>query len=204
MQRKYAWANPLIATTAAVAILLFTLHVPYETYRRGTAPLTYLLGPSTVALAVPMYRQGMKLRRSLGKLLLVISAGSLAGMASAGGAAWLCGASHTVVASAIPKSVTTPIAIEVCEELHGDPSITVAMVLITGLLGIALGPWLLRLVSIRHDHAIGAAVGTSSHAIGTASLIRRSEIQGSISSLAMVMAGIVTSILAALLRFLWR
>jgi predicted murein hydrolase (TIGR00659 family) len=204
VQGRWAWANPLITATGAVVAVLVALHVPYARYREGSALLTYLLGPATVALAVPMYRQGMKLKRSLGRLLLVVVAGSVVGMATAGGVAWMLGASHEVVASAIPKSVTTPIAVEVCEELHGNPAITVAMVLITGLLGSAAGPWLLGKVSIRHDHAVGAAVGTSAHAIGTASLIRRFEIQGSVSSLAMVMAGIVTSLLAMLLAWIWR
>ncbi len=201
--RRWTWANPLITTTAAVVVVLYALRVPYETYRLGSAVLTYLLGPATVALGVPMYLQGMRLKQSLGKLALVVLVGSLVGMVTAGGVAWMCGASHEVVASAIPKSVTTPIAVEVCEELHGNPAITVAMVLITGLLGSALGPWLLDLVSIRHDHAVGAAVGTSSHAIGTASLIQRFEIQGSVSSLAMVMAGIFTSVLAMVLSWFW-
>ena len=106
--------------------------------------------------------------------------------------------------SAIPKSVTTPIAIEASEELHGNPTITATMVLISGLVGSVLGPGVLRSVRIVHDHAIGAAIGTSSHALGTASLIRESEVQGSISSLAMAMAGILTSILAMLLAWYMR
>jgi predicted murein hydrolase (TIGR00659 family) len=204
VQGRWAWANPLITATAAVVAVLVALDIPYERYREGSALLTYLLGPATVALGVPMYRQGMKLRRSLGRLALVVLAGSLVGMATAGGVAWMLGGSHEVIASAIPKSVTTPIAVEVCEELHGNPALTVAMVLVTGLLGSAMGPWLLGMVSIRHDHAVGAAVGTSSHAIGTASLIRRFEVQGSVSSLAMVMAGIFTSVLAMMLSWVWR
>jgi predicted murein hydrolase (TIGR00659 family) len=204
VQGRWAWANPLITATAAVVVVLVVLHIPYERYREGSALLTYLLGPATVALAVPMYRQGIKLRRSLGRLALVVLAGSLVGMATAGGVAWMFGGSHEVVASAIPKSVTTPIAVEVCEELHGNPAITVAMVLVTGLLGSAVGPWLLGMFSIRHDHEVGAAVGTSAHAIGSASLIRRFEIQGSVSSLAMVMAGIFTSVLAMILSWVWR
>jgi predicted murein hydrolase (TIGR00659 family) len=204
LQVRYEWANPLITATGALVLVLYGLHIPYERYRASSALLTWLLGPATVALGVPMYLQGRRLRRSLGKLALVVLAGSVVGMASAGGVARLFGASHEVVASAIPKSVTTPIAVEVCEELHGNPAITVAMVLITGLLGSMAGPWLLGIVSIRHDHAVGAAIGTSSHAMGTASLIRRFEIPGSVSSLAMAMAGIFTSLLAMVLKWIWR
>jgi putative effector of murein hydrolase len=93
--------------------------------------------------------------------------------------------------------------VQVTEGLHGDPAITVAMVLITGVLGSVAGPWMLRRARISHDYAIGAAMGTSSHAIGTASLIQRSEVQGSVSSLAMVMSGVITSILAMLLMWFW-
>src|ERR1700679_656471 len=103
VQGRWAWANPLITATGAVVAVLVALHVPYARYREGSALLTYLLGPATVALAVPMYRQGMKLKRSLGRLLLVVVAGSVVGMATAGGVALMLGASHEVVASAIPK-----------------------------------------------------------------------------------------------------
>jgi putative effector of murein hydrolase len=109
-----------------------------------------------------------------------------------------------VIMSVIPKSVTTPIAVEVSEELHGNPAITAAMVLLTGLLGSIAGPWVLGVFRIRHNHAVGAAIGTSSHAIGTASSLRRSEVQGSVSSLAMVMAGVITSVLAMVLTWSWR
>ena len=106
--------------------------------------------------------------------------------------------------STIPKTVTTPIAIQVSEELHGNPAITAAMVIITGLLGSIVGPIVLRIAHIRHDHALGAAMGTSSHAVGTATLFQTSDAQGSVSSLAMAMAGVITSILAMLLTWWWR
>jgi putative effector of murein hydrolase len=124
-------------------------------------------------------------------------------MVTAGLGAWMFGASHEVIMSTLPKSVTTPIAIQVSENLHGNPAITAAMVLISGLLGSIVGPSVLRMSRIQHDHAIGAAIGTSSHALGTASLLSHSEVQGSVSSLAMAMAGVITSILAMLLSWFW-
>jgi predicted murein hydrolase (TIGR00659 family) len=199
LHSRYPWANPLITASAALVLLLYMLHIPYAHYRIGGDMFSYLLGPATIALGVPMYKQGIKLKGSLRRLLVVVLAGSIVGMITAGVVAWMCGASHQVIMSAIPKSVTTPIAIEVSEELHGNPSITAAMVLLSGLLGSVVGPWVLRMAHILHDHAIGAAIGTSSHALGTASLIRQSEVQGSVSSLAMAMAGIVTSVLAMLM-----
>jgi predicted murein hydrolase (TIGR00659 family) len=204
LRRRYPWANPLITVSVALILLLYMLHIPYARYQLGGEMFSYLLGPATIALGVPMYKQGLKLKGSLRNLLLVVLAGSIVGMITAGVVAWLCGASHQVIMSAIPKSVTTPIAIDISEELHGNPTITATMVLISGLLGSVVGPWVLRVTHIVHDHAIGAAIGTSSHALGTATLISQSEVQGSVSSLAMAMAGILTSILAMILAWYWR
>ena len=150
-----------------------------------------------------MYKQGLLLKRSLRRLLIVVLTGSIVGMTTAGVTAWLLGASHQAVMSTLSKSVTTPIAIQATQLLHGNPTITVAMVLISGLLGSIFGPRILRLANILHDHAVGSAIGTSSHAIGTASLLRTSEVQGSVSSLAMSMAGVITAILSTLLSWYW-
>lgn len=203
VQSRYSWSNPLLLSSVALVLLLYMLRIPYSRYRVGGDMLAYLLGPATVALGLPMYKQGVKLKGSIRRLLVVVLAGSIVGMATAGFVAWILGASHEAVMSAIPKSVTTPIALEVSRTLHGNSTITVAMVLVTGLLGSMIGPPVLRMAHILHDHAVGSAIGTSSHAVGTASLIRNSEVQGSVSSLAMAMAGVITSILAALLAWCW-
>jgi putative effector of murein hydrolase len=184
------------------ALLLF--HVPYGEYNRGGAWLTWWLGPATVALAAPMYRNGIALRRCLPRLAAVVLAGSVVGMVSAGLTAWLLGAPLPVVMSTVPKSVTTPIAIEVCRELNGIPQITIALVILAGVLGASFGTPLLRLAGVRGDRAIGAAIGTGSHGIGTASLVRHSEMQATVSSWAMAAAGVFTSLLAALLAFFLR
>lgn len=201
LQKRYRWASPLLTASSALVLLLFMLRITYATYQTGASFFTCLLGPATVALGVPMYKQGIKLKGSLRRLLTVVLAGSIVGMVTAGVVAWLFGASHEVIMSTLPKSVTTPIAIQISTELHGNPAITAAMVLITGVLGSIAGPPVLRMSHILHDHAHGAAIGTSSHAVGTATLIRHSEVQGAVSSLAMAMAGVITSILAML--FTW-
>jgi predicted murein hydrolase (TIGR00659 family) len=201
IHERYPWANPLVCASITLVILLYVLHVPYAHYRIGGDLFAYLLGPATVALGVPMFKQAQKLKGSLRPLFLVVLAGSIVGMATAGFVAWICGAPREVIMSAIPKSVTTPIAVEVSKQLHGDPRITAALVLISGLLGSIVGPEVLRLASIIHEHAVGSAIGTSSHALGTATLIRRSEVQGSVSSLAMAMAGVTTAVLASLLTW---
>lgn len=202
--RRWRWLPPILVACVPIVAVLLLFHQPYADYNRGASLLTWWLGPATVALAVPMYRNGKVLRNSLPRLAIIVFAGSVVGMATAGGTAWLLGAPLPVVMSTIPKSVTTPIAIEVSRELHGIPSITIAMVILAGVLGATVGVPLLRLAGIRDDRAIGAAVGSSSHGIGTASLVRHSEMQATVSSWAMAAAGIFTSLLAALLALIFR
>lgn len=204
LHRRWKWVPPIVAACLPIVGLLLLAHEPYTEYNRGGNYLTWWLGPATVALGFPMYRHGIALRRSLPRLALVVLAGSLVGMTTAGLTAWLLGAPLPVVMSAVPKSVTTPIAIEVCRELQGIPQITIALVILAGVLGSSFGVPLLRLAGVRDDRAIGAAIGTASHGIGTASLVRRSELQATVSSWAMATAGVFTSLLAAVLARLLR
>jgi predicted murein hydrolase (TIGR00659 family) len=204
LHRRWRWIPPIVAACLPIMAVLLLLHEPWAEYNRGGSLLTWLLGPATVGLAVPMFRNGQILRGSLPRLALIVLIGSIVGMVTAGGTAWLLGAPLPVIASTIPKSVTTPIAIEVCRELHGIPQITIALVILAGVLGASFGAMLLRLAGVKDDRAIGAAVGTASHGVGTASLVRRSELQASVSSWAMAAAGIFTSLLAALLALALR
>jgi predicted murein hydrolase (TIGR00659 family) len=204
LHRRWRWIPPIVAACLPIVALLLLVREPYEKYNQGGNCLTWLLGPATVALAVPMYRHGVALRRSLPTLALIVFAGSVVGMVTAGGTAWLLGAPLPVVMSTIPKSVTTPIAIEVCRELKGIPQITIALVILAGVLGASFGVPLLRLVGVKDDRAIGAAIGTAAHGVGTASLVRRSEMQATVSSWAMAAAGVFTSLLAVLLKLFLR
>jgi predicted murein hydrolase (TIGR00659 family) len=204
LHRRWRQLPPIVVACIPIVAFLFAAHEPYSVYNRGGNLLTWWLGPATVALAVPMYRNGLALRRSLPRLGVVVFCAALVGMITAGGTAWLLGAPRAVVMSAIPKSVTTPIAVEVCEELHGIPQITVGMVILAGILGASIGQFVLRLVCVRDDRAIGAAIGSASHGIGTASLVRHSEMQTSVSSWAMAACGVFTSLLAAIFALLLR
>lgn len=204
LHRRWRWMSPIIVACIPIVAFLLLAREPYTAYNRGGNLLTWWLGPATVALAVPMYRNGLALRRSLPRLGIVVFAGALVGMVTAGGTAWLLGAPMPVVMSTVPKSVTTPIAIEVCQELKGIPQITIAMVILAGVFGASFGPLLLRLVGVRDDRAVGAAIGSCSHGIGTASLIRHSDMQATVSSWAMAACGVFTSLLAALLALFMR
>ena len=200
----WRWVPPIVAACIPIIAVLLLAHEPWAVYNKGGNVFTWLLGPATVGLAVPMYRNGQALRSSLPRLMLIVLIGSIVGMVTAGATAWLLGAPMPVVAAAVPKSVTTPIAIEVCKELKGIPQITIALVILAGVLGASFGPPLLRLVGVKDDRAIGAAMGSASHGVGTASLVRHSEFQASVSSWAMAAAGVMTSLLAALLALFLR
>lgn len=204
LHRRWRWIPPILVACIPIVAFLLVAQEPYPIYNRGGSLLTWWLGPATVALAVPMYRNGLVLRRSLPRLGIVVFCAALVGMVTAGGTACLLGAPRDVIMSAIPKSVTTPIAVEVCEELNGIPQITVGMVILAGVLGASIGPLLLRMVGVREDRAVGAAVGSSSHGIGTASLVRHSDMQASVSSWAMAACGVFTSLLAAILALVLR
>lgn len=204
LHRRWRWIPPLVVACIPLMALLAVARVPFTDYNRGGAMLSWWLGPATVALAVPMFRHGRALRSSLGRLALIVFAGAVVGMATAGGVAWLLGAPRAVSMSAVPKSVTTPIAVEVARSLGGIPEITIALVMLAGILGASFGVPLLRLAGVREDRAVGVAIGSASHGIGTASLIRRSEMQATVSSWAMAAAGVFTSVLAAILQRLLR
>lgn len=199
VHRTYRSFPPILGACLPIMAILWLLREPYDQYNRGGSYLTWWLGPATVALAVPMYRNGLALRGMLHRVAAVVFAGAAVGMVTAGGCALLLGATRPIVMSTVPKSVTTPIAIEVSRELGGIPQITIAMVILTGVLGATLGKYLLRIAGVKNDRAIGAAIGTSSHGIGTASLVRHSDVQAAVSSWAMAAAGVFTSALGSLL-----
>lgn len=197
---RWRWIPPILVAAAPIIGMLLLTHESFAAYNRGGAWLNWLLGPGTVALAIPMYRNGLALRPSLPRLAIVVFAGSVMSMISAGLTCWLLGAPRAVVLSTLPKSVTTPIAIEISSQLGGIPAITTAIVVITGVIGASIGIPFLRLLRVGSARAIGAAIGTSSHGVGTASLVRRSEREAAVSSWAMAASGVFTSFLAVLVK----
>jgi predicted murein hydrolase (TIGR00659 family) len=200
VQRRYPWLHPLFVTSGGIILLLVALRIPYEAYAVGGKVLEFFLGPATVALGVPLYRQFRRMKRSMAAILAGVTAGSATGIVIAGLSASLFGASQELVRSMMTKSVTTPIALELARELGGVPELAAVLTVLTGLFGSMFGPALLRRCGVRSDLPIGIAIGTAAHGIGTARLLRESEPQGAASSLAMALAGVITSVLAALLR----
>lgn len=191
--------NPvLIAVVLVVSFLLFT-GTSYQDYFDGAQFVHFLLGPATVALAIPLYRQFERVRQSAFAILASLLAGSLTAMLSAVGIGYLLSASTNSLISLAPKSVTAPVAMGISEQLGGLPSLTAVLVITTGILGAMLGPIVLNLIGVKDMAARGLAMGTSSHGIGTARALQVSEIAGAFSGLAMGLNALATAILLPLL-----
>lgn len=196
-------ANPVLIAVALLVALLSLTHTPYKTYFQGAQFVHFLLGPATVALAVPLYRQLDRLRRVWPALLASLVVGSLAAAGAAAGLAYALGGAPQVVASLAPKSVTAPVAMAISEKLGGVPSLTAVLVIVTGVLGAMLGPPLLDLLNVRDPAARGLAMGVASHGIGTARALQESETAGAFSGLGMGLNALATSVLLPLLARLF-
>lgn len=196
---KSSAANPILIGIPLVIIALRLTGVPLADYQRGGEVINMLLGPATVALALSIYRQ----REILGRNFLPVLSGCLAGCCtSVGSTLALCrlfGLDDTLTASLLPKSVTTPIAVELSVQGGGAAAVTVVVVLMTGIAGAALGPAFLRLLGVTDPMAAGVAMGTASHGIGTARALQLGKIQGAMSGVAIGVAGIITVLLLSFL-----
>jgi predicted murein hydrolase (TIGR00659 family) len=192
-------ANPVLIAVALIVALLLITGTDYGSYFEGAQFVHFLLGPATVALAIPLYRQFEAVRRSAVAILVSILAGSLTAAASAVAIAWAMGASRDSLVALAPKSVTAPVAMAITRELGGLPSLTAALVILTGITGAMLGPILLNRLGIADWQARGLAIGTASHGIGTARALQVNEVAGAFSGLAMGLNAIATAILLPLL-----
>lgn len=193
--------NPvLIAILLIVGVLLLT-DTDYETYFDGAQFVHFLLGPATVALAIPLYRQFDKVRESALAVLASIMVGSLTAAATGVGILWWLGGSETALLSIAPKSVTAAVAMGIAEQLGGLPSLTAVLVITTGIIGAVLGPYLLDLLGIRDWAARGIAIGTASHGIGTARALQVNEVAGAFAGLAMGLNALATAILLPLVWY---
>jgi predicted murein hydrolase (TIGR00659 family) len=191
--------NPVLIAVLLLVSLLLATDTDYPTYFSGAQFVHFLLGPATVALAIPLYRQFQQVRKSAKAMLLAIVAGSLTASASAVGIAWLLGASERTLRSLAPKSVTTPVAMGISEQLGGLPSLTAVAVILTGIIGAMLATSTLNLLRIKDWRIRGFATGVAAHGIGTARAIQVNEVAGAFSGLAMGLNALATAILIPLL-----
>lgn len=194
--------NPVAVAVALLGTALVISGTPYETYFDGAQFVHFLLGPATVALAVPLYRNLGRVRKSLLPMAVALVAGSATAAVSAVGIAWMLGGDDAVLMSLAPKSVTTPIAMGIAEQLGGLPSLTAVLVILTGILGAMISTPLLDGLRIRDWAARGFAIGVSSHGIGTARAFQCHQVAGTFSGIAMGLNGLVTAVLVPLLASL--
>ena len=202
LSKKVKGINTFLTTSLFIIAFLILIDIPYEDYQQGGRLIEFMLGPATVALGVPIYREAKKIKNYLGPILLGNFVGALMGLVSAGLLVWAMGGDQELIYSMMPKSATTPIAVVIVENLGGLPALGATFTAITGMLGSIIGPTVLKAINIQEDIPIGAAMGTSSHGIGTARVILDSQIQGSISAFSMGVTGILTSILVIPLYYL--
>jgi predicted murein hydrolase (TIGR00659 family) len=193
--------NPVMISVAVLVAILLATGTDYDTYFEGAQFVHFLLGPATVALAIPLYGQFHMVRRSAVAILASILAGSLTAAASAVFIAWALGASAQTVASIAPKSITAAIAMGISEKIGGLPSLTAVLVIATGIIGASLGPLLLNLMGVKDWAARGLAIGVAAHGIGTARALQVNEVAGAFAGLAMGLNALATAIL---LPLLWR
>lgn len=186
--------NPLLLTIIFIIAFLKLADISYASYDNGAKYINYFLTPSTVCLAVPLYRQLKLLKEYAGAILISIMSGTAACAIMIFGLAKLFLLENSIYASLVPKSITTAIALGMSEELGGLSAVTVMAVFVTGILGAVIANTVFKIFKIEDPVAQGLAMGTASHAIGTSKALELGEIQAAMSSLAIAVTGILTVI----------
>ena len=198
----YPIFNPLLISAIICIIILVVFDIDFDTYNKGAQFITMLLTPSTVCLAVPLYKQVRILLQHLNAIIISLLSGCIAGLTSIFIMCLLMKADPVIYYSLLPKSITTAIAIGVSDKIGGNSTITVGVVIVTGILGAIIAKSICKIFKINHPVAIGLALGNSAHAIGTAKALEFGEIEGAMSSLSIVIAGILTVIFAPIIATL--
>lgn len=193
---KIAIVNPLLITVVTVILLLKEFNISYHQYFQGSMPLHYLLEPAIVSLALPLYKQLNKILEYWKSIFFICLLGSTVAAISGTSIAFLMGATPEIAASILPKSVTTPIAINISKNLGGNTAMTVFCVIFVGILGSVIGHKILNIINIRNKVFRGLAMGCISHALGTARCTERDPEEGAFSSLSLVFCGVITSVIS--------
>lgn len=195
---KLAIFNPLLISIALIIVLLLVFHVDYDTYEAGAKYLSYLLTPATVALAVPLYEQIEPLKKNWKAIMAGIFAGALASAVCVLVLSVLFGLDHKQYVTLLPKSITTAIGMGLSEELGGIVTITVAVIVVTGVIGNMFAESICKLFHITDPVAKGIGIGSASHAMGTAKAMELGEVEGAMSSLSIAVSGLLTVVVSLL------
>lgn len=184
--------NPLLLSIGSIIALILMKSFSYEHYRANTEMISFFLGPATVILALPMYRQRRLLKESLLPILAGILVSVVCSALSLTLIGLLLGIDQVLYLSLLPKSITTPIGISASELIGGIPALTVVSIILTGILGAIIAPGLLKVLGIQSAIAKGIGIGASTHVVGTSKAIEMGEIEGAMSSLSIALAGVMT------------
>lgn len=193
--------NPLLIAIVVSIIVLLIGKVDYKVYNEGAKYLSWLLTPATVCLAIPLYEQWSLLKKNFKAVLLGLVAGVVASLGTVYVLSLIMGLSHKDYVTLLPKSITTAIGMGVSEELGGYVTITVAVIVVTGVLGNMAGALVCKIFRITEPISKGLAFGSASHAIGTAKAIEIGEVEGAMSSLAIAVSGILTVVLSSVFAY---
>jgi predicted murein hydrolase (TIGR00659 family) len=201
LYRRSGWLvlQPVMVSMLIVVGVLLACGMDYATYRAGAAPIAFLLGPVTIALAVPLYNNIKRIRQLAWPVLLTVLVGGTLTVSLTLVIAHAMGAQLPVIASLLGKAVTMPIAMLAAEQLGGLASLAAVFVMLTGVIGTALGPWLLGLAKVTHPSARGLSYGINAHAIGTARALEEGSECGAFAALGMSLLGVISAVLLPLL-----
>ena len=191
--------NPVLLSIIAVGAVLLATGTPYGRYFEGAQFVHFLLGPATVALAIPLYENWPAVKRSLIPMIAALLAGTVTAVVSAVGIAWALGASAESLVSIAPKSVTTPVAMGIAEKLGGIPSLTAVLVILTGITGAIIATPLLKALGLKDWRARGFAVGVAAHGLGTARAFQVNDLAGTFAGIGMALNALATAILVPVL-----
>lgn len=194
--------HPLLTSIFVIIVVLNMLDVEYKSFRQGSSLIHFMLGPSVVALGYVLFEQMKYLRGNVISILTSVFVGAIVGIVSVIVIGQLMGADQTLIATLQPKSVTTPIAMGIAEKSGGIPSLTAVVVVVVGIFGSIVGPFVLKALGIESRIAKGLALGASAHGVGTAAAIQIGAVEGALSGLAIGLMGVMTAVLVPVIGFI--
>lgn len=202
-KKKSPLLQPILVVSATIIIVLLLFRIPYETYMIGGQWIEVLMGPAVIALAIPLYNHYERLKQLAVPILAGILVGAITGVVSGILFAKAFGFERELILALVPKSVTTPVAVSFAETLEGPIPLAAVFVIVAGISGVLMSPFIYKLFRLKHPLGRGIGMGSASHAIGTAAMMEQSELEGSISTIAMVLSAVIVSFIAPILVMLF-
>ena len=199
---RIALLHPVPLCIGVLILILILTHTDYATFKKGSRMIDFMLGPAVVALGLILYEQYEHVKKNIASIMITIFAGALTGILTVGGIAWLFGANKMMIETLLPKSVTTPIAIGISQRFGGIPALTAVIVVLVGVFGGIIGPYVLKKLGVESRVARGLAMGAGAHGLGMTRAIELGAVEGAISGLAIVLMGLMTAILIPILNFI--